>query len=56
MNNDDSLYEDELRARRAAGHDAWAVRGRRFVRWLKAQPAECWLFLVVGLIVGGVFL
>jgi hypothetical protein len=55
MNPRDSFYDEDDRARRADG-DVWAARGRAFLRWLKARPAESWLFFVAGLIVAGVLL
>ena len=54
--NDDRTFDDDPRVRRGDDSEEWAVRGRRFMRWLKARPAESWLFFAAGVVFGSVFL
>ncbi|MCG8443915.1 MAG: hypothetical protein MI723_19100 [Caulobacterales bacterium] len=48
-------YEELERERRSAdGREAWRERGRAFMRWLSRRPAESWLFLAAGVVIGGI--
>ena len=52
MNDYGHPYDEEGRA-----HDGqvWRDRLQAFLRWLKARPAESWLFLVAGVLIGRFF-
>jgi hypothetical protein len=56
MTDYDGLRADEQRLHRDEEQERWRGRGRAFWRWLKARPAESWLFLIAGVLTGKVLL
>jgi hypothetical protein len=56
MTDYDDLRADEQRLHREEEAHRWRERGRAFWRWLKARPAESWLFLIAGVLTGKVLL
>ncbi len=53
MTDTDRLTDEERYSRE---HAAWRARGRSLWRWLKARPAESWLFFAGGLLAGKILL
>lgn len=56
MTDYDSTRDYDRSARRDEEHAEWRARGARLFRWLKARPAESWLFFVGGLLAGKILL
>jgi hypothetical protein len=48
--------DEDRDIRRDEQHAEWRARGVRLFRWLKARPAESWLFFVGGLLAGKILL
>ncbi len=44
--------EDPYSARDRADEDAWARRGRAFMRYLRTRPPEVWGFFAAGIVLG----